>query len=90
MNRRNAIELIIAELDKAEKKFPAWPTDPIHAAAVLGEEAGELHQACLDACYRGKDGLACETEAAQTGAMAVRFLMGLDNYKFKPGKQVGA
>ena len=37
-----AIEDVQAELKRAATKFPTWPTDPIHALAVLGEEYGEL------------------------------------------------
>lgn len=51
MTRQEAIEAILAEVDWATKKFPTWPTDPIHAAAVLAEEAGELQKACLEATY---------------------------------------
>ncbi len=43
-----AIELVFAELRYAERKFPGWPEDPVHAAAILAEEAGELVKAALD------------------------------------------
>ncbi len=36
------IEAVKAELTRATAKFPTWPTDPLHALAVLGEEFGEL------------------------------------------------
>jgi hypothetical protein len=26
------------ELNRAMQKFPTWPTDPLHALAVLGED----------------------------------------------------
>lgn len=38
-------------LDKAVRKHPAWPTDPLHALAILGEEFGELGQAILQMVY---------------------------------------
>ena len=38
----NIHDRITAELARAVKKFPTWPTDPLHALAVLGEEFGEL------------------------------------------------
>ena len=42
---------VIAELGKALRKFPTWPTDPLHALAVLGEEYGELNKAMLQLVY---------------------------------------
>jgi NTP pyrophosphatase (non-canonical NTP hydrolase) len=82
-----AIELIIKELYKAEVKFPGWPEDPVHAAAILAEEAGELVKAALDYYYGRHEGIdQMEKEAAQTGAMALRFLMGLEQ-EFKPMRE---
>jgi NTP pyrophosphatase (non-canonical NTP hydrolase) len=76
-----SIDLLFKELRKAEAKFPGWPFDPIHAAAILSEEAGELTQAALDYFYgREKTKTKMQIEAAQTGAMAIRFLIGLDQY----------
>lgn len=40
-------QLVQAELARAVDKFPTWPTDPLHALAVLGEEFGELTKAML-------------------------------------------
>ncbi len=72
---------IIQELEKAKAKWPAWPTDPIHAASVLSEEAGELVQACNDFCYSGGSVEQMELEARQVGAMALRFLENIDRYR---------
>ena len=80
---------INAELEHAFTKFPTWPTDPIHAAQVVAEEAGELGQAALQACYEPNKATRqdmCE-EAIQTAAMAIRFLMSVHTYDIKPGKQ---
>lgn len=49
-NQAEIIEEVIAELNRARTKFPTWPDDPIHAAAVVAEESGELVQAALQAC----------------------------------------
>lgn len=69
---------IFEELRKAEAKFPGWPDDPVHGAAILVEEAGELMQAALDFYYhRSATPEKMHKEAAQTGAMAVRFLLAL-------------
>ena len=39
------------EITKAVEKFPTWPTDPLHAIAVVNEEVGELNQALLQMTY---------------------------------------
>ena len=49
------LESVITELDMAKVKWPDWPVDPVHAAAVVSEEAGELVQAANDFCYSGGD-----------------------------------
>lgn len=68
------------ELDEALRKFPEWPTDPIHAAAIVAEECGELQRAVLQLTYEpGKTSrLEVMQEARQTAAMAIRFLAGFD------------
>lgn len=76
------IDRIFAELNKAEKKFPGWPMDPVHGAAILGEEAGEALQAALDYYYGRAISLdKLKKEVAQTGAMAIRMLLFLENYE---------
>ena len=42
---------VLGEIARAVEKFPTWPTDPLHAVAVLGEEFGELTQAVLQCVY---------------------------------------
>ena len=70
----DAFDAIIGELHRARKLHPVWPVDPIHAAAVVTEELGELVQAVNDA-VSGKCGIQyAVTEAVQLGAMAIRFL----------------
>lgn len=83
---------VLAELERAEAKFPLWPTDPLHALAVLGEEFGELTREALQVSYREKGSASVETvrkEAVQTAAMALRFLASLDRYEFREGPQHG-
>jgi len=41
------------ELEAAERKFPKFPRDAIHAAAIVAEESGELVQAALQYTYEG-------------------------------------
>lgn len=80
---------IHAEEIRAVGKFPTWPTDPLHALAVLGEEFGELTQATLQAAYEPHKSTPADVraEAIQTAAMAVRFLRSLDRYEFRAGQQ---
>lgn len=77
----NIIDELKNELGKAERKFSGFPIDPIHAAAVVAEEAGELVQSCLQLSYEGSGFYKVRKEAIQVGAMALRFLMHMDFYK---------
>lgn len=80
---------IAAEIDRATTKFPTWHTDPIHAANVVMEEAGELckevHQLTYEPCK--SSGESVRNEAIQTAAMAIRFLVSFDRYEFMPCPQ---
>jgi hypothetical protein len=76
---------LVAELLRAEAKHPDWPSDAIHASAILTEEAGELTQASLDFCYSDGEKWRMRAEAIQCGAMAIRFLLNFDTYKRKEG-----
>jgi len=67
---------ICTEVRRAEMKFPGWPTDYIHAAAIVQEECGELVQSCNDyENNRHHDINVLRTEAIHTAAMAMRFLL---------------
>lgn len=83
------IDQIGAEVARATKKFPTWPTDPLHALAVLGEEFGELTKAMLQLTYEPHKTNAEEvrTEALQTAAMALRLAMSLEKYRYAPCHQ---
>lgn len=73
---------ILAELQRAGAKFPTWPVDPIHAATVVGEEAGEILKETLQAVYEPHKGTMdhARAEAIQTAAMAIRFVLGMPHY----------
>lgn len=77
------------EIGRAVFKFPEWPTDPLHAVAVLGEEYGELQKAVLQATYEPDKSTPEDVreEAIQTAAMAIRFLISLDQYEYAKGDQ---
>lgn len=77
---------IEAEIARATAKFPTWPTDPLHAFAVVGEEYGECQKEVLQLTYEPHKSSkeAVQKEAVQLAAMAVRFLMSLDRYGYAP------
>lgn len=71
---RQAVALVIQELLRAKEKHPRWPTDPVHASAILAEEAGEAVKAALDVTYADGDYRDWHEELSHTGAMALRCL----------------
>jgi hypothetical protein len=81
MQKKTAIDCIKAGLEKAEAKHPQFPTDPIHAAAIVVEEAGELQQAALQYVYEKGRGEDLIEEAIHVGAMALRFLINANDFK---------
>lgn len=80
---------VLAEVERATRKFPTWPTDPLHALAVLGEEFGELTKDMLQLTYEPhKTSMSnVRTEALQTAAMALRLIMSLERYEYQPSVQ---
>lgn len=80
------IDEVMAEIEKATHKFPTWPTDPLHALAVLGEEYGELTKAMLQHTYEPLKSTRDDVreEAIQAAAMAIRLIMSLNRYEYAP------
>lgn len=80
---------VLDELGRAMKKFPTWPSDPLHAIGVVNEEVGELSKAVLQEMYephkQKKD--AVYKEAVQACAMLLRFLASYQRYDWVQGKQ---
>lgn len=76
---------VLVEVKRATVKFPTWPTDPLHALAVLGEEFGELTKDMLQLTYEPHKTSTenVRTEAIQTAAMALRLCMSLDRYEYR-------
>lgn len=70
--------MIFIELRRAEEKHPGWPDDPIHAVAIMVEEAGEAIQAAIDVYYNNRRSDDLKKELAQTGAMAIRALLHME------------
>lgn len=83
------IEQVMLEVERATTKFPTWPTDPLHALAVLGEEFGELNKAMLQLTYEPHKTSAAQVreEAIQTAAMALRLVASLERYEYMPCEQ---
>jgi len=80
---------VLIEVSRAMEKHPTWPTDALHAKAVLDEEVGELEQAILQHIYEPeKSSLSnVKEEAIQSAAMTIRFLLSIEEYDFKPCTQ---
>lgn len=89
LDRRAWLADVLREVGRARAKFPAWPTDPLHAVAVLQEEVGKLQRAVLQCCYEPDKSTPEDAmlEAIQVGAMVFRFLDSLYEYQFRPGEQ---
>ena len=84
----NILTAILAELERAKAKFPKWPSDPIHAAAIVGEESGELIRAAVIHVYENGSEAECWNEAAvQAAATAIRFLEGVESNQYYPEKR---
>jgi NTP pyrophosphatase (non-canonical NTP hydrolase) len=75
------IKKIVLEYNEAKNKHPEWPTDPIHASAIVAEEAGELTRATLQHTYENGRLEDAEKEAIQVAVTAIRFLEGLARYQ---------
>jgi hypothetical protein len=82
-NELNAIRDIIIEYNRACEKHVAWPSDLIHAGAIVAEEAGELTRATLQVTYEDGNKTMPNMEAIQVGAMAIRFISNSPYYSNK-------
>lgn len=81
------ISEILMEIERAESIHPDWPADPIHAAAIMMEEAGEVVKAVNDSVEKGSYTEDCKTEAIHAAAMCIRFLKNFDSYKWNEVKK---
>ena len=77
---KQILEGIETELRYAKEKFPLWPDDPIHAAAIVAEEAGEVVKAALQFTYEDGNLIHLYNESKQTATMCIRLMKNLDNY----------
>ena len=77
MNLPLALTQLVNEFNRAGSLHPIWPTDIIHQAAMVAEEAGEVVRAANNHKWHGKPIEEVRTELAHTGAMCIRMLMHL-------------
>jgi len=78
MTDADGFELARVELARARARYPAWPADLVHAAAIASEESGEVVKAVNSYHWQqGDETLAdIRAEAVQAIAMWTRFLVG--------------
>ena len=74
-NDLQILKKVTEELLRARELHPSWPEDSIHQAAIVQEEAGELIRAALQHEFDDAPKQPMKTEAIQTAAMALRFLL---------------
>jgi len=79
LKTQTAINQIMIELSRAETKFPLWPSDPVHAAAIMAEEAGEALRAANNVRWHNGSMAELRKKLIQTGAMVLRCLKNLDD-----------
>jgi NTP pyrophosphatase (non-canonical NTP hydrolase) len=87
MTKALALAASMSALERAQSKHPTWPTDPLHAAAIVAEEVGELQQAILQATYDDGDCNRIREEALDVAASALRFVLSLDSFQIIPSPQ---
>lgn len=86
MNHDQIFNEIFEEIKRASGIFPEWPTDPLHAIAIVGEEFGELTKDMLQMTYEPHktDHSKIRTEAIQTASSIIRLIASLNRYEYAP------
>jgi NTP pyrophosphatase (non-canonical NTP hydrolase) len=79
MKGNKSVTAVFDELRRAEALHPYWPKDYIHGVAIVAEEAGEAVKAALEYVYEGGKLEELRKELTQTGAMALRMLIDLED-----------
>jgi hypothetical protein len=71
---------VISELTRNEENYPDWPDDPECAARIVLKKAQGLVKAATE---NGSESMVDDNEiigrAVETGAMALRFLLNINN-----------
>lgn len=83
------LQSVLTELERALVKFPTWPTDPLHALAIVGEEFGEVTKEMLQLTYEPHKTSPAKVrkEVIQLVAMSIRLYDSLNRYEYKQGEQ---
>jgi hypothetical protein len=82
--KNETLQDIFKEINKARVKWPGWPADVVHSAAIVAEEAGEALQAALNYQYKSgfrEDRAKIKEELLHTIVTAVRFLEEWEGFK---------
>jgi hypothetical protein len=89
LSSSGVVSEVAHEITRARATFSEWPIDPVHAAAVVSEECGELTRAVLQRTYEPHKASMDDVrkEAIQTAAMAIRFAQSIEHYKWNRAKQ---
>jgi hypothetical protein len=71
------------EKKRAEKLFPKWPANIIHAYQIVNEEIGETNKAILQTVYEPEKSSIndVKVEVIQSIAMLFRFMNYIDEYE---------
>lgn len=95
IDTKRHVALILMELNAAPEKHPKWPTKThedkigfVISSAIVAEESGELVRAALQFAFEKGQYYQMHREAAQVGAMAIRFLNHAPEipFRYKSGK----
>ncbi len=80
---KEVVKLVIHQLSRAVKKHPAFPTDIVHIAAVVTEEAGEVAKAA-NHCYESNESIFnVEGELQHTAATCLRAMLAIHGRQYK-------
>jgi hypothetical protein len=73
------LQAIVSELVKVEEEHPDWPDNLIDAAEIVSDKARDFSAAVRTPLFDEKDKRLISREAAQTGAIVLRFLLGMND-----------
>ena len=77
----SALIEILMEMKRATEKHPEWPTCPVHRAAILSEEAGEVIREANHIREGHGDLKALRMELIQTAGTCIRMINIMDAEK---------
>lgn len=90
MKFEQVVQDLRAELGRAIEKHPWWPTDPLHAIAIVVEEVGEVNRELVMLTYEPEKTTQQRVidEARQAMAMTARFYMSIEHLVPEQSEQV--